>query len=111
MIRPTVGRIVWFYVRGDAEEQAAIVTKVWNERLINVTVFSPSGAVEGYGSIRLLQDEDPVPAAEAHCRWMPYQTSVAQRTEALEKTLQSHTEGKRPSVPQAQGGKPRSRRA
>ena len=74
MITPTVGRIVWFE-DGVRKTQAAIITYVWSDTLVNLTVFDPNGIPFSQTSITLEQD---VPTgALPHCRWMPYQKAVA----------------------------------
>lgn len=82
MITPTVGRIVWFE-DGARKTQAAIITYVLSDSLINVAVFDPNGIPFAKTSITLVQDQvDPVPFP--YCRWMPYQKGQAAKTEALE---------------------------
>ena len=66
---PTVGRIV--YYKNNVKEQAAIITEVWSDRCVNLTVFNGNGNVEyhtsvvrGYGS--------------GQWDWMPYQKAKAE---------------------------------
>lgn len=94
MIKPTVGRIVWFYpASGDSQfppggPYAAIVTWVHSDHLISICAFDGSGNPYGKRSIHLKQDEDKNPAPEgAYCAWMPYQKGQAAKTEALEAKL------------------------
>lgn len=75
MITPTVGRIVW-YQDGVRGTQAAIITHVWGDYLVNLTVFDPNGTPFAKTSITLVQEGQPVPA-EPYCEWMPYQKAVA----------------------------------
>lgn len=74
MIKPTIGRIVWYY-GGAAEEQqaeAAIVCYVHGNRLVNLSVHDQAGNVRSQMSVTLVQEEDP-PATGQHARWMPFQ--------------------------------------
>jgi hypothetical protein len=90
MIEPTVGRIVWFYTSGTrSEAQAAIVTKVWNSRMVNLCVFDFGGGSGGVSSVDLLQDDAKPEGRSSWCEWMPYQKGQAAKTEALEAKLAS----------------------
>lgn len=85
VIEPTVGRVVWFYP--DAVEEgkphemnAAIITYVWGNEMVNLTVFHPNGGTHGETSVWLWQGDDgatiPKPTAR-YCVWMPYQIGQA----------------------------------
>lgn len=84
MIQPTIGRVVWFYPAatdplhkpGYDEPRAAIVTRVWSDRMVNLVVFDPDGNAHARTSVYLIQPDDP-PTAANHCRWMPYQIGQA----------------------------------
>lgn len=91
MISPTNGRVVW-YTPGawDTIKQhekhkplAAIVTHVWNDFMVNLTVFDSDGNPFGRISVQLLQDGDQSPVG-SYCEWMPYQKGQAAKTEQLE---------------------------
>lgn len=83
MINPTVGRIVWFwsgpfrpgpnYSGPNPEDQplAAIVTHVWSDVCVNLSVCDPNGNWHGVTSVRLLQDEDLKPEEGYYAEWMP----------------------------------------
>lgn len=90
VIAPSPGRILWYYApAGDSlgcpdEPLPAIVTKVHNERLVNVSVFSPDGAgVFGRSEVALVQDGDAKPEGR-YVAWMPYQQGQAAKTQAVE---------------------------
>jgi hypothetical protein len=88
MIKPTVGRVVWFYASTDQREPlAAIITKVCNDHLINIAMFSEDGVSSGYNSVALLQYGEPVPQIGFYCTWMPYQLGQAAKTEQAESKL------------------------
>ena len=85
MIQPTVGRVVLY--KGEfPETAAAIVVRVWGDRMVNLTVFDPSGSVHARTSVTLRQPEDEAPQG-SFCEWMPYQQGQAAKTEALEQKL------------------------
>jgi hypothetical protein len=93
MIKPTVGRVVWFtpsiYARDHApldprQPLAAIVAYVWHDRMINVAFFDQNGVAHNATSVTLLQDDDLKPEHGYFASWMPYQKGQAAKTEALE---------------------------
>lgn len=96
MIKPSIGRVVWYHpsqdqlIKGEPTGQpcAAIVTYVWGDRMVNLTVMTPNGAAYGVTSVDLVQDGDATPNGR-YCEWMPYQKGQAAKSEALEKQLAS----------------------
>lgn len=85
MIKPTVGRVVWFYKKdGDTTPLAAIVACVHSDRMVNLCVIDPNGGSFGSTSVLLVQDGDPKPMIGSYCEWMPYQKGQAAKTEAAE---------------------------
>src|SRR4029079_5869109 len=88
MIKPTVGRVVWFTpssplnmppsfrTLGD-QPCSASVAYVWNDRLVNLTVSAPYGNTFNMTSGPLLQDDDEKPAGGYFAEWMPYQVGQA----------------------------------
>lgn len=86
MIKPTVGRKVWFYPKNSSNdnglcivggrEHSADVVTVHSDRLINVAVFDANGKLFQKTSVTLVQEGDP-PYDGDHCRWMPYQIGQA----------------------------------
>lgn len=89
MISPTVGRVVLYRAAKDEPEQAAIVTRVHHDRLVNLTVFGHDGKPAPMTSVALVQPEDEPPANAGYCEWMPFQKGQAAKTEALEAKLGS----------------------
>ncbi len=87
MIKPTVGRVVWFQPGHIAEvpdkEQpfAALIAYVWSDRMINVAAFDSNGKPVAATSVALLQDDDPVPQNGHYAQWMPYQVGQAKAVE------------------------------
>ena len=91
MIKPTVGRVVWYYRYGAVmletgeQPEAAIIAHVHDDRTVNLAAFDRSGMAYPLSSVQLLQDNDGLPGY-AFCTWMPYQLGQA-KTEAVEKEL------------------------
>lgn len=86
MIRPTVGRVVWFYAEkgieeGGSQPEAAIVAYVHNDALVNLMGIDRNGGVHDYTSIPLCQQGEPRPEYGPYCTWMPYQIGQAKRHE------------------------------
>lgn len=79
MIKPTVGRIVHYKMAKwnnpvgiciclDPEVPcAAIITYVWGDEMVNLTVFDHSGKTFPATSVALRQDR---PAMAGECEWM-----------------------------------------
>lgn len=98
MISPTPGRVVWFYYRGGmpgfvapAEDQpcAAIVTRIWNDRMVNLAVFDADGRSFPFTSVTLVQEGDSVPEHGFYATWMPYQVGQAKKHAAEEETAKA----------------------
>lgn len=80
MISPTVGRIVWFYHSSSQKEpNAAIVAKVWSDRMVNLSVVNDDGTHKPVTSVNLVQEEDSTPETGPFCTWMPYQIGQSKK--------------------------------
>jgi hypothetical protein len=86
MISPSIGRVVWFTPahagdpRHDVKQPLpALVSYVWNDRLVNLAAFDQNGAPLGATSVPLLQDDDPKPEGGYFASWMPYQVAQAKK--------------------------------
>lgn len=98
MIKPTVGRIVWFtpsknsaesgFAAGD-QPLAAIIAYVHNDRMVNLAVFDSNGVSHSKTSVDLIQDGEAKPEYGFYCEWMPYQKGQAAKTEQLQAQLSS----------------------
>jgi hypothetical protein len=86
MIKPTIGRVVWFHPSATESDPsfcatpvcAAIIAHVWSDTCVNLAVFDANGKSHGRSSVPLIQGEDSlVPGGGYYCEWMPYQKSVA----------------------------------
>ncbi len=85
MIKPTIGRVVWYWPelssRGD-QPYAAIVAYVWSDDLVNLAVFDRNGHSYNMTSVPLVQDGGSwTPGPSPYAEWMRGQT---EKTEALE---------------------------
>lgn len=84
MIKPTTGRVVLFHPAGsgpNSEPLAALVARVWNDRMINVGGFDLNGDPFKATSVVLAQDDDPIQPDIAWAEWMPYQKTQAAKYE------------------------------
>lgn len=93
IIKPTVGRVVLFTpAKGDTNVAmdggpcAALVTKVWNDRMVNLAVFDANGQHFAKTSVTLVQEGDRKPDGY-FAEWMEYQKGQAQKAEQLERQL------------------------
>lgn len=84
MITPTNGRVVLFTpptegpgMAYNGQPLAATVTHVWNDHMVNLSVFDANGEQYSRTSVPLIQDEEPKPTQGYYCEWMPYQKQVA----------------------------------
>ncbi len=84
-IKPTVGRVVWYYPgkddagfarNGNNDPYAAVVARVWSDTCVNLAVFDAEGKHHGRGLVPLVQPEAEAPEG-AFCTWMPYQIGQA----------------------------------
>lgn len=88
MIKPTVGRVVWFHPGPGfvgaftaGEPLPAFITKVWSDTGINVGGFDANGKPFGATSVLLVQEGAPRPSY-SFAEWMPYQLGQAAKAEA-----------------------------
>ncbi len=81
MIKPSVGRVVWFYSENYEEgkqPQAALVCHVWSDTCVNLAVFDANGVAQNRTSVLLFQGEGQRPSA-MFAEWMPYQVGQAKK--------------------------------
>lgn len=83
MIKPTVGRNVWFRMRnfntGDGQQPMhANIAYVHSDTRINIGYLTPMGTSGSQTSV-LLWDGQGDPPMEDYCEWMPYQVGQAKR--------------------------------
>lgn len=87
MIKPTVGRVVWYWPSksepicpGGDQPLAALVAHVWSDTCINIAGFDANGVPFNRTSVLLLQDGNPRPDQQ-FAEWMPYQIGQAKKHE------------------------------
>jgi hypothetical protein len=81
MIKPTIGRQVWFWhdtpEEGGSQPEAATVCYVHSDTMVNLQVIDHDGNARRVSSVRLHQGDEP--GVGQHCAWMPYQKGQASR--------------------------------
>lgn len=81
-MKPTIGRIVLFksndpsQLGNGAEEVPAIVTRVWSDSCVNLTVFRDFAPPLSVTSVNMA-DDFAASGQGVAWRWMPYQKAVA----------------------------------
>jgi hypothetical protein len=91
-IKPTIGRVVWFYPHGHREgslPHAAMIAFVHSDNLVNLGVLDPNGRSHNETSVSLIQDGDAAPDSGRFATWMPFQ--IGQAKQAEEKTAATET--------------------
>lgn len=90
MIKPTVGRVVWFYKyvpgQGHKGPLAAHVAFVHSDSMVNLMVIDENGNPRAETSVYLRQEGTETPQGN-YCEWMPYQKGQAAKTEELERRV------------------------
>ena len=87
MIKPTIGRVVWYRPAGRDIVHAAVITHVWSDTCVNLAVFGMDGAPYQRTSVLLVQDNEVPRPGDGYAEWMPYQLGQAAKTAALEEKL------------------------
>lgn len=81
MIKPTIGRVMWYWPvkdkRGD-QPLCALVCYVHGDNMVNLAVFNADGSGGGTTSVPVVQEGSPHTVGDSpYCEWMPYQKAVA----------------------------------
>ena len=90
VIKPTIGRRVWYWPARNCAEGGfayndpsqpcdAGIAYVQSDRMINVSVADQNGVVHAKTSVQLLQEGDARPEFNAFAEWMPYQVGQAKK--------------------------------
>lgn len=102
MIKPTVGRVVWFWPSKAADAQeptqpyAATVAYVHSDTCVNLSVVDHSGRQFAATSVPLLKDGEVATTPTGYyCEWMPYQKGQAARAEEAERLAAQARDAKR----------------
>ena len=90
MIKPTIGRVVWYHPAGSdpvhEQPQAALVACVISDTVVNLAVFDANGVASNQTLVLLWDSGSDIQRpVQRYCEWMPYQQGQAAKTEALEK--------------------------
>lgn len=59
------------------QPMAASIAFVHSDDCVNLSVIDHQGAQHAVHSVRLVQEDEPLPGAITHCKWMPYQVGQA----------------------------------
>src|SRR4051812_43109235 len=90
MIKPTIGRQVWFWDKRPLsplqQAEAATVIYVTSDTMVSLAVLSHVGAPRAELNVPLVQDGHVTPDFR-YCEWMPYQKGQAAKTEQLESAV------------------------
>lgn len=86
MIKPTIGRIVYYNERGLLDPFPAIVVGVESDRYISALVFHSTFPHVQFVAAPLLQDDDE-PDGNKWFAWMDYQKGQAAKTDAINEAI------------------------
>lgn len=79
MIKPTIGRVVWFRPSGislDRQPLTALICFVHDDNCVNLAIFDDLGRASHKASCYLYQGDTDIPTGD-YCEWMPYQVGQA----------------------------------
>lgn len=89
MIKPTIGRIVWYYPNSTSDmssmqcsfgkEMPGIVCHVWSDNMVNLLVVDQNGFNHRRTSVNLVQEGEAVSEVGGYAAWMPYQIGQAKK--------------------------------
>jgi hypothetical protein len=99
MIKPTVGRAVWFWpgthdtermtVLDGQQPMRADIVFVHSDRSVNLLVTDHTGGQHPRVGVPLIQEGEVFGEDHSYCEWMPCQKGQAAKAEALETELGS----------------------
>ena len=71
--KPSLGRIVLFrsHVSNGNSEHPALITRVWSDTCVNLTVFPDNSEPKLFTSVVLNEDTDAAHAGQQAWRWPP----------------------------------------
>ncbi len=111
VIKPTIGRKVWFRPNGTQSLQRAgtpgvsiaamavlddapldaTVVYVWSDRMVNLLVLDHYGNPFNATSVPMLQPDEAAPPSGFYAEWMPYQQGQARRDAAIDRAITATT--------------------
>lgn len=83
VIKPEVGRTLHFFRSPESPPFAAKVCGVNGSGTINVAFWDETGTAGNQMAVRLVQPNEPTPAAGAFARWMPFTVAQASAAAAV----------------------------
>lgn len=90
MIKPTIGRVMWFWphkIKRKDQPEPAIVCWVHGDNMVNLVAFDEDGGMNAEHSVPIVQDGSPYIVGDSpYCEWMPYQIGQAKKHEAEDAT-------------------------
>lgn len=90
MIKPTIGRIIYYHEKGRDEPYPAVLLTVLNDRLVVGLAFHSRFPYAHLVQAQLLQDDDQ-PTEREWFTWMEYQKGQAAKTDSTEQVLKNAT--------------------
>jgi hypothetical protein len=91
IIKPTIGRQVWFWRKGSDpkvhQAEAATVVFVHGDSMVTLQVLDHMGVARSEFEVSLRQPPDPVWETTPFAEWMPFQKGQAAKTEQLAEKL------------------------
>ena len=95
MIKPTIGRVVWFWENASqTQPMTGLICYVHSDTMVNLAVFDINGVPMSKTSVYLYQGFADSERPQGHfAEWMPYQKGQAAKTEQLENQLSGQTIG------------------
>jgi hypothetical protein len=95
MIKPAVGRIVWFRPSSDdldddifgivyndkKQPSCAQICYVHNDRMVNISFVDQEGDTYSAQNVRLMHGDEAFNPGGSYCEWMPFQKGQAARVE------------------------------
>jgi hypothetical protein len=86
MIKPTIGRVVWFWPHDAAfggQPHVAFIAFVHSDTMVNLAIFDNFGVPYHATSVHLRQERDGAAPDESFCEWMPYQIGQAKEAQRV----------------------------
>lgn len=93
MIKPTIGRVVWFWPSPECHSQLSLaysdktmplsarVAYVWSDRMVNLAFEDQNGRPFNITSVLLMQGDEEYQPVGSYCEWMPFQKGQAAKQE------------------------------
>lgn len=89
MIKPSIGRVVWYWphgVKAMSQPHSAQIAYVHTDFCVNLGYLDENGVARNATSVRLVQEGEPKPEF-GYAEWMPYQRGQAAKNDALDEKI------------------------